>query len=148
MHVVLFDTLDTNRLEGAGTDVQGDEGRLDALGRDGLQQRLVEMQPGRGRRNGTGMACIDSLVALAIGILIRPVYIRRQWHVPEAIEQGQHLFGEAQLEQRIVPREHGRLGATVDEEDRTRLGRLARTHMGEHAVAVQHALHEDFQLAA
>ncbi|MNE28639.1 hypothetical protein D3C80_1220850 [compost metagenome] len=68
--------------------------------------------------------------------------------MPDAIEQRQHLFDEAQLEQGIVARDHLGLATALEQNLRARLGRLARTHMGQHPMAVQHALDQDLQLAA
>jgi hypothetical protein len=68
--------------------------------------------------------------------------------VADAVEQRQHLFGEAQLEQRIVARDHLGLATAIDEDDRAHFRRLAGAHMGQHAVAVEHALDQHFQLAA
>ncbi|MNO47024.1 hypothetical protein D3C76_373240 [compost metagenome] len=148
MHVVVFDLVDPHRLEGARADVQGHEGPLHALGGNLLQQRLVEVQAGRGRCDRTGTLGVDGLVALTVGALVGAVDIGRQRHVPDAFEQWQHLFGEAQLEQRFVARDHFGLATAIDENLRTHLGRLAGAHVGQYPVAVQHAFDQHFQLAA
>jgi hypothetical protein len=106
------------------------------------------MQPGRRRRHRAEALGVHGLIALAVRAFVRAVYIRRQRHVPDAVEQRQHLFGKAQLEQRIVARQHLGLATAVDEDLRTRLRRLAGAHMGQHAMAVEHPLDQDFQLAA
>lgn len=68
--------------------------------------------------------------------------------MPDTIQQRQHFFGKAQLEQRVMPRHHLGLAAAIDQDRRTRLGRLAGTHMRQHTMAVQHALDQNLQLAA
>ncbi|MNZ77009.1 hypothetical protein D3C78_955320 [compost metagenome] len=150
MHVVVLDALDAHRLEGAGADVQGDEGGVHAPGADRRQQGIVEVQPGGGRRHRAGLALvgIDGLVALAVGVLVGAVDVGRQRHVADALEQRQHRLGKAQLEQRSVAHHHLGRAATVDEDLHARLGRLAGAHVGQHAVAVEHPLDEDLQLAA
>ncbi|MNV81835.1 hypothetical protein D3C71_1755290 [compost metagenome] len=47
-----------------------------------------------------------------------------------------------------MARDHLGLAATVDEDLRTGLGRLAGAHMGQHPVAVEHALDQHFEFAA
>ena len=148
MHVVIFDALHAHRLEGAGAHVQGDEGGAHALFGDLAHQLFIEVQAGGGRGHGAGALRIDRLIALAVGAFVGAVYIRRQRHVADAVEQWQHLFGEAQLEQRVVARDHLGFAAAVDQQLGAWLGRLARAHVGEHAMAVEHALDEDLQLAA
>ncbi|MNG06064.1 hypothetical protein D3C84_892850 [compost metagenome] len=68
--------------------------------------------------------------------------------MPDTVEQRQYLFGKAQLEQRVVTGNHLGLATTVDENLRARLGRLARPHMRQYPMTVEHPLNEDFQLAA
>ena len=46
MHMVFFYALHAHRLEGAGTDMQGDIGGLDPGIAQCIQQGLIEMQPG------------------------------------------------------------------------------------------------------
>ncbi|MCY1430792.1 hypothetical protein D9M71_467470 [compost metagenome] len=148
VHPVLFDALHPHRLEGAGADVQGDERGFHALRADRLEQRLVEVQPGGGCGHRAGALGVDRLVALAVVRFVRTIDVGRQRHVADPLQQRQHFLGEAQLEQRVVALQHLRLAAALDEDGRARLGRFARTHVGQHAVAVQHAFDEDFQLAA
>lgn len=66
----------------------------------------------------------------------------------DTLEQRQHLFAETQLEQGVVAGDHLGLAATVDEDLRAFFRRLAGAHVGQHAVAVEHALDQHFQLAA
>ncbi|CAD5375534.1 hypothetical protein OF001_U10221 [Pseudomonas sp. OF001] len=150
VHVVVLDALDAYRLEGASADVQGDEGGVHALFADRGEQTIVEVQAGGGRGHRTGLALVgvDGLVALAVGVLVGAVDVRRQRHVAHALEQHQHRLGEAQLEQRVVAGEHLGLAAAVDVDQAARLGRLAGTHMGQHAPLVEQALDEDLQATA
>ncbi len=148
MHVVVFDLVDPHRLEGARAHVQGDESPLDALGGDLFQQRFVEVQACGGRGDRTGTFGIHGLVALTVSALVRAVDVGRQRHVADAVEQWQHFFGEAQLEERVMARDHFGLAAAIDEDHRAFLRRLAGAHMGQHPVAVEDALDQHFQLAA
>ncbi len=66
----------------------------------------------------------------------------------DTFEQRQHLFGEAQLEQRVVTGDHLGLAAAIDKDHRTLFGRLAGAHVGKHAMTVEHALDQHFELAA
>ncbi len=66
----------------------------------------------------------------------------------DTLQQRQNLFGKAQLEQRVMPRNHLGLATAIDQNRRARLGRLAGTHMRQHTMAVQHALDQNLQLAA
>ncbi|MCY1430563.1 hypothetical protein D9M71_465130 [compost metagenome] len=148
MHVVVFDALDPHWLEGTSPHVQGDEGGFHAFGGDLGQQLFIEVQAGGWRGHGASALGVHRLVALAVGALIRTVDVRRQRHMADAIEQWQHLFGKTQLEQRIVTGDHLGLATAVDDDRRARLGRLARTYVGQYPVAVEYALDEDLQLAA
>ena len=148
MHVVVFDLVDPHRLEGARAHVQGDEGTLYTLGGNLLQQRLIEVQACGRCGDCTGSFGVHSLVALTVGALVGAVDVRRQRHVADTVEQRQHLFGEAQLEQRVMACDHFGLAAAIDEDDRAYLGRLAGAYMGQHPMAVEHALDQHFQLAA
>ena len=124
MHVVFFYALHAHRLEGAGTDMQGDIGGLDPGIAQCIQQGLIEMQPGGRSRHGAGSLRVDGLVTLAIGGIVRPVYIRRQRHVADALEQRQHVLVEDELEQGIVPRDHFSCATTVEQDLRAGLGDL------------------------
>ena len=66
----------------------------------------------------------------------------------DTLQQRQHRLGKTQLEQRIVARDHLGLCATVDKNLRPRLGRLARTHMRQHPILIEHTLDQHLQLAA
>ena len=148
VHVVIFDAFDPYRLKSTGPDVQGHEGALDTPLGNARQQRLIEMQPGSRRRHRAGALGIDGLITLAIGGIVRAVYIRRQRHMADPIEQRQNLFGKAQLEQRVMPRKHLRLTSAIEQNRQTRLGRLARTHMGQNPMTVQHPFDQHLELAA
>ncbi|MNR54196.1 hypothetical protein D3C85_1743400 [compost metagenome] len=83
------------------------------------------MQPGSRRGNGTRMSGINSLIAFAIRVVVRPVYIRRQRHMADPLQQWQHFFGEPKFEKRIVTGEHLGFTATIDQQGRAGLGRFA-----------------------
>ena len=120
--MVIFDALNPYRLKGPSPHMQGHERAFNTLLGNRRKQRLVEMQPCGRRGNGTGPRGIHRLVALAVGFVIRPVYIRRQRHMADPLKQRQHLFGKAQLEQGIVAREHFGLAAAIEQNLRAGLG--------------------------
>ena len=144
---MVLDTLDTHRLEGTGTDMQGNEGGIHPLRADRLEQRLIEVQAGGRGRHRTGALGVDGLVALAVGRIVRSVDIGRQRHVPDPLQQRQHRLGESEFEQSVVALQHLRAATAFDEDPRTGLGRLAGAYVGKHPVLVEHALDQDFQLA-
>ena len=66
--LVILHPLHPYRLEGARPHMQGDEGQLHALGLQGRQQRLVEVQA-RGRcRHRAGTRIVDGLVTLLVSL--------------------------------------------------------------------------------
>ncbi|MNE28638.1 hypothetical protein D3C80_1220840 [compost metagenome] len=77
MHVMVFDTLHTHRLERTGAHVQGHERHVDALGLDRRKQRVIEVQPRRRCRHRAGALGVDGLITLAIGTFVRAVDVRR-----------------------------------------------------------------------
>ena len=134
MHLVVFNTLDAHGLEGASPDVQGHEGALDAFVRQRLQQRLVKMQPCSRCGHRAGTLGVHRLVTLAVTALIGTVDIGWQRHMPDTLKQTQHRLGKGQLEQSVMPGQHARLSGTVDVDQASRLGGLARAHMRQHAA--------------
>src|SRR5690606_30722350 len=128
--------------------MQRDEGRFDALFAQRTQQGLIEMEPRSRRRDRASALGIDRLVAFAVSAVIRPVYIRRQWHVSDTLEERQHLLGKLQFEQRIVPSQQRRLATAVEMNLRAGLRRLARANVSQHTMAIQHALDQYLELSA
>ena len=135
--------------------MQGDERRFNPLGADLCQQGLIEVQPRGRRRHGARLLVVDGLVALLVGVLVGPVDIGGQRHVAYGLQDLKHgaRVQEVDLEQGVVAGAHFGLhliaiGATLQNEAGTGLGRLGGAHVGQHAVLVQDALHQHLQLAA
>jgi hypothetical protein len=63
---VLFDLLDTNWLEGTESDVEGDFRRLDAAVAEAGKNFRSEVEAGGGCGDGSALAGVDGLVAVAI----------------------------------------------------------------------------------
>ena len=152
MHHVIFDGFHAHRLEGAGADVQRHERHFHALGAQRRQQRFVEVQAGGRCGDRARLLAVDRLIQLAVGVLIRASDIRRQRHMAGRVENGEDIafVVEAQLEQRLVARHHGGGDALVIPQQQlgARLRRFRRAHVRQHAMVVQHALHQHFNLAA
>jgi hypothetical protein len=66
MHVVVGDAVDLDGKEGAGADVEGEVGDLDAALAEGMDEFGSEVKAGGGSGYGTGVACIDGLVTFLI----------------------------------------------------------------------------------
>jgi hypothetical protein len=73
VHGVVGKVFGLDGLEGAGSHMQGDAGALHALGLQGGQNGLVEMQGGGRCGYGTRVGCEHGLVALAVFFFIRIV---------------------------------------------------------------------------
>jgi hypothetical protein len=146
MHAMLLDPIHPQRLESAGTDVQRDLRGLDTACAQRFQKVAVEMQP-RGRRSHRARPAREHrLIALAVGRRIRPRDIRRQRHVAVTFQQDERVFRGVEFQDEEFPftPEHARLEGTLQVQTRPRLGRLARTHLGQQTVRVQHPFHQYF----
>ena len=148
VHMVVFNVIHTYRLKRAGPHVQGHIGGLNALGGNRIEQRLIKVQACSRCCYSTQALGVNRLIALAVRVFVGTIDIRRQRHVADALQQGQHLFGELELEQRVMTRHHLGFATAIDEDLRSRFRRLAGAHMGQYAMTVQHPLHQNFQLAA
>ncbi|MCY1504708.1 hypothetical protein D9M68_388890 [compost metagenome] len=156
VHRVLGDVLGLHRLEGAGAHVQRDVGALHAARFEFGQQALVEMQRGRGRGHGAGHAREHGLVAALVVGRVGVRDVGRQRHVAAALHQRIRVFAgvalEAEAEQRAVflgPAAQQRGAKAAHHLERGAHGRLlADLHVRDHLVALQHALDQQFELAA
>ena len=168
MHLVLGDDLGLDRLEGAGADMQRDMRALHATCFQFSQQGLVEMQRGRRRCNGAGHAGEHGLIAAFIlgGILdglgtgrsgvLLPFDVRRQRHMAAALHQRVRVFvggtGKRETEQRplrVGPAAQQGRTKTAGHPQRCADRRLlADLHVSDDFLAGQHALDQQFQLAA
>ena len=71
MHAVLSDIVDTQRLEGTGSNMQRDRNDLNAERAETLEHAPIEVQT-RGRRGDrAGMARVHRLIAFTVERLIR-----------------------------------------------------------------------------
>jgi hypothetical protein len=148
VHPVLVQVILAHRLEGAGTDVQGDLRGLDADAAGGLQHRLVEVQPGGGRRDGPVASGIDGLVALPVRGVVGALDVGRQRHMAVArISLPKSASTAAEPEQPLVApstssarRPPTAAGAGA--------GRLARAHMRDGLAPAEHALEQDLDATA
>src|SRR5262249_56177071 len=85
---VQADVLQLDRLDGAGADVEGEAGGLDAAPAQGGEHLRREVQPGRGRRDCAGAAGVDGLVALGVALVGAAVAdVRRGGPPPQARPQ-------------------------------------------------------------
>src|SRR5262245_59346138 len=86
VHAVVGEALRTHGLKGAGPDVQGEEGELDAAAPERCEQRLVEVQPGGRRGDRTGRARIDGLIPPLVYGIGQVSDIRWEWHAAVTLE--------------------------------------------------------------
>ena len=149
MHRMVFEPLRAHGLERACADMQGDITGIDAAFTQHLQQCLVEMQTRGRRRNRTGLARIDRLIALVVGGLRSAIDIGWQRHAPDPQQQFlQRLDGfETQPEEFAVTAEHTDFGAVVQEDARTHLRFLANPELRARLVRAGHALDQDLDRA-
>ena len=66
VHAVVFDALGLDGAEGAGADVEGDEGAADAAGLEVGEEGVGEVEAGGGGGDGADLAGVDGLVAFAV----------------------------------------------------------------------------------
>jgi hypothetical protein len=152
---VLGDVLGLHRLEGAGAHVQRDAGALHTAGFQLGQQAFVEMQCGGRRGHCARHAREHGLVAARVVGRIGVRDVGRQRHVAAALHQRIRVFAgiaEAEAEQRAVfvgPAAQQRGAKAADHLQRGAHRRLlAHLHVRDHLVALQHALDQQFELAA
>ena len=111
--------------------MQGDPAVPDT-GRCGFPQHcLIKVQSRSRRRNGTGVASIDGLVAVAICFARRPVQIRRQRHLPMLVKKRHQVDRKAQDEELTITPGYNRFGAAIQQQAPARLRRLARSDMSQ-----------------
>ncbi len=94
--------LDTQRGEGAEADVEGDAGDFDAASGESVEDLRSKVQAGGGCCDGASFAGVNGLVALAIGGLIVAADIGRQWHVADAVEDGEEIVDRLEAEQTLA----------------------------------------------
>ncbi len=120
VHLVPFDVVHAHRLEGAGADVQGDEGVANAARFECGENIRIEMQARRGRRDRSQVARVHGLIAFAIGAFRLAPDVGRQRHLAVGFEKRHDLARELQVEQIALPPQHARLRAAGQLHDRIR----------------------------
>ncbi len=89
---MLFDSLGSDGLKSAETDVQGDLDCLDAASANARQDFRSEMQAGGWSGDGSAFVRIDGLIALAVGGGIFPRDVGREGDMSDALEDGEEIF--------------------------------------------------------
>src|SRR4051794_26456234 len=88
MHNVLAIVVGLDWLEGADTDMEGDERGVDAAVAKAIEQARREVQTGRRRRDGARLTCEDGLVAVRVPrVGAAAADVRRQRHMTVAFEE-------------------------------------------------------------
>ena len=150
MHDVLVETVGAHRLKGAGTHVQGEVAETDAAPFQRVQQRVVEMQAGGRRGDGTDLACIYRLVTLVVVAARLALDIWRQRQAAgvqqPALQRLRNV--EAQPVELAFAAEHLGLAAGVQRDPRPHLGRLADAELRARLVGAEQALDQDLDAAA
>lgn len=96
---VIFDFIDTHRLECAEADVEGDLGGFDSAVADAGDDFGSEVESGSGGGDGAAFAGIDGLVAVAVGGGIRTDDVGRKRNVADVFHLGKKILcgGEADV---------------------------------------------------
>ena len=147
MHVVLGQVFDTHRLKSARSHMERHVFNIYALGLQTIQEIIGKVKPCRRRRHGTGMTCIDRLVAAFIGFFRRMFDIGRQRHTAESFKHLQNRFGKLQLKKFTGPTRDLDFSFEVSagggkEEFRARLRALACADHRDGGELTRHALNE------
>ena len=150
VHDVLVETVGAHRLKGAGTHVQGEVAQTDAAPFQGVQQRVVEMQAGGRRGDGTDLACIYRLVTLVVIAARLALDIGRQRQAAgvqqPALQRLRNV--EAQPVELAFAAEHLGLAAGIQCDPRPGLGRFADAQLRARLIGAEQALDQDLDAAA
>src|SRR6185503_19942981 len=84
---MLFDALNTHRLERAVADVERDLDDDDPARGERSRQRGADVKPRRGRSNGPALPREDGLIPIAIAGPIGPLDVRRQRNMPYRVDR-------------------------------------------------------------
>jgi hypothetical protein len=103
MHPVLGDIVHTQGLERAGADVQRDVGEFRASRTACLQQCVVEVQPGRRRRDRAWFTRVHRLVTIAVRGLGCACHVRRQGYFTDPIEDRMRIAAEFDAPEIVFP---------------------------------------------
>ncbi len=98
----VLDPLDAQRSEGAEANVQRDAGDVDARDGKAVQHLRGEVEAGGGRCDGAALAGEDGLVALLVFGGVRPVDIRRQGHMTDALDGGPEVGHRREAQQALA----------------------------------------------
>jgi hypothetical protein len=91
MKFVVFDAIDTDRLESSEADVEGDIDGLDAALADAVEDVGSEVKAGGRGGYGSVLLGVDGLIALAIVGRIGTRNVRRKRDMADAIERGKEI---------------------------------------------------------
>jgi hypothetical protein len=83
--------VNTERSEGAETNVERDAGDFDAASSESFKRLRGEVQASSGSGNGTWFAGEDGLVAVAILLGVVASDVGREGHVTDAVEDGEEV---------------------------------------------------------
>src|SRR6185295_11854066 len=90
--LVLLDMLDTDWFERAVADMQRNRRPFHTMRGELVEQTRRDMQPRCWRRHRSRFACIDGLIALAIGVLVAPLDVRWKRNVTDALDGRAHAL--------------------------------------------------------
>ena len=147
VHAVAAQVLHAHRLERAGADVQRDAGYANALRLQTAEDRVVEVQAGRGGGDSARNAGVDRLVAILVRRVGLAVDVRRQRHAAETLEIGRDGLAEIEPVELALAPDH-RDCAVANEYRSSRLERLAGPHLAERLALPVEAFDDDLRLAA
>src|SRR5215510_14834585 len=133
VHAVVGEALRTHGLKGAGPDVQGEEGELDAVTPERSEQRLVEVQPGGRRGDRTGRARIDGLITPLVYGIGQVSDIRWERYAAVTLEQFEHgrIACETQAEEIVGSAEDDGVECAGEPQPHAGARRMARPDLGQ-----------------
>ncbi len=142
------EVFDPHRLEGAGAHVQRDIREVHAFRSQPVEQRLVEVQAGRGRGHGARLFRVHRLITLFVEFVGRVLDVRRQRQAAVRFDQVEHVAFKVQREEFAGALACRYVEGIGQADAVTWLGRLRRAHLRQHRAVVEHALDQHLDLAA
>ncbi len=108
MHSVIVNIVNPHRLKGARSHMQRDKGKIHPLCAKLVEQRLIKVQPRRGRGYCTGLFSVHRLIALPVSRVIGAINVGRQRHMAVAFKdiQRRSVTEKKQLEQIAIATFH------------------------------------------
>ena len=102
MQLYFIDVIDSERRKCSQTYVQRHAGDFYAVRGNLVEHLRREVQAGSGRSYRSSLLGENGLVSLTISVRVIAMNIGRQWHVSDAIEDGEEIVDRGELEQPVA----------------------------------------------